>query len=152
MILDRLWWAERRDAKALKELRDKYKSALEAAEKLEEEERQATLSDYFFERDLIEDAECLRTDLLVKKARRLGIAVPASPPRYEDNEDWNCNRTTESCTLTREAELRLVREIRKEEMERLQHQMRWVSQVVIPIIGLLGTFMGLYSLIHALGK
>jgi biopolymer transport protein ExbB/TolQ len=152
MIFDRLWRAERKDAKALKELRQKYKPELDAAEKKGWEDQQGELSAYRFETDLINGAECLRTELLVKKARRLGVAVPPHPPRYEENDSWNFNRSTGDQTLSTEAESRLTREIRKEEIERLQHQMRWVSQVAIPVIGLIGSLMGLISLIHALRK
>ena len=46
-------------------------------------------------------------------------------------------------------DLQLTREIRKEEVEHLQHQMRWVSQGIIPITGLIGALMGLISLIRS---
>jgi hypothetical protein len=150
MMFYRLWRAERRDDRAHEKLRQKFE--LNAAEKLEPEERQAQLSSYISAQNQINEAECLRTHLLVKKARRLGVAVPPSASGYEGNDDWNFNEATGDFTLRRETELRLMREVRKEEMERLQHRMRWVSQVAIPIIGLIGSLMGLISLIHALRK
>jgi len=148
MILDRLWWAERRDAEALRELRQKFKTQIDAAQTKGWEERQADLRDYISAQNYINDAECLRTSILIKKARRLGIVIPPNATGHDDNNDWSFNQATGDLTLSAEAELRLTREIRKEEMERLQHRMRWVN----PIIGLIGSLMGLISLIHALRK
>jgi hypothetical protein len=148
MIFDRLWRAERKDAKALKELRQKYKPELNTAEKKGWEEEREELAEYIFAERQINEAECLRTRILVKKARRLGVAVPPTPSGYEDNDDWDFNTSTGDFTLRRETELRLTREIRKEEIERTQHRTRWVSL----IIGLIGIIMGLISLIHALRK
>lgn len=152
MRFDSLWWAERRDDKAREKLRQKFKPEIDAAEKKGSEELRADLADYIFAQNQINEAERLRTRILIKKAHRLGIAIPPNATGYEDNDDWNFNQATGDSTLTRSAELRLAREVRKEEMERLQHQMRWVSQVAIPIIGLVDSFMGLISLIYALRK
>jgi hypothetical protein len=152
MMFDRLWWAERRDDKAREKLRQKFKPEIDATEKKGWEEQRADLADYIFAQNQISEAERLRTRILIKKAHRLGVAIPPNATGYEDNDDWNFNQATGDSTLTRSAELKLAREVRKEEMERLQHQMRWVSQVAIPIIGLVGSLMGLISLIHALRK
>ncbi len=152
MIFDRLWRAERRDEKALKKLRQKFQPEIDAVKNKEWEEARFDLADYILAQSQINEADRLRTRILIKKARRLGVAIPPDATGYEDNDDWNFNQATGYSTLTRSAELRLAREIRKEEMDRLQHQMRWVSQVAIPIIGLIGSLMGLISLIHALRK
>jgi hypothetical protein len=152
MMFDRLWWAERRDAEALKKLRHKFKPQFDAAQTKGSEEVQADLRDYISAQNYINEAECLRSKLIIRKAHRLGIAIPPNATGYEDNDDWNFNQATGDLTLSAEAALRLTREVRKEEMERLQHQMRWVSQAAIPVIGFIGSLMGLISLIHALRK
>jgi hypothetical protein len=150
MIFDRLWWAERRDDEARKKLRQTFE--LRATKELTPEERGAELSLYISATNQINEAERFRTRILIRKAHRLGITIPNAPSDYESNDDWNFNQATGDATLNHGAESRLAREIRQEEMDRLQHQMRWVSQVAIPIIGLIGSLMGLISLIHALRK
>lgn len=154
MIFDELWRAERRTKKKAKRIKETYLPLLEAAKKEDEEKYQSTLADFFFESDLNDEAASLRTDRLVKRARKLGIPIPAKPNPWAtdpvNNVSWEFNSTTGNFYLSDKAELELTREVRKEELERLQHQMRWVSQVIIPLIGLIGAIMGLISLIHSL--
>ena len=152
MIFDQLWRAERRDARARKKLLEKFQPLLDAAAKQGQKGHYAVLADYSNKSNMINEAEHLESALLVQKARRLGVALPPFPKGIEDNDDWIQNLVKCSLSLRRASKLNLMKEVRKEEMERLQHQMRWVSQVVIPIIGLIGALMGLISLIHALRK
>ena len=155
MIFDRLWWAERRDRKKEGKLKAIYQPKLEAAKKAgDHASYEEILSEWHFESQGDDRYETLKTDLLVKRARRLGIPVPFKPswddPENNNWDYWDMNQNTGSYTLKAKAELDLRREIRKEELERLQYAMRWVSQVVIPLIGLIGSVMGLLALIHAL--
>jgi hypothetical protein len=155
MMFDDLWRAERRERKRAKELRDEYYPLLDAAKKAKDSARyQEVLGEFHACMDLNDEGTRMRTELLVHRARRLGIPVPPRPVADSDevfeNESWEVNTTTWNFYLKDEAELKLRREIRKEEVERLQHQMRWVSQVIIPLIGLIGALMGLISLLHSL--
>lgn len=156
MIFDRLWWAERRHKEKEARLKAQYQPKLEEAKRAKDQKAYAEiLNEWYVESKLDDACEGLRSHKLVEKARKLGISIPAQPP-LDDNEaldtdeNWNFNEYTGSLTLNEAAEFKLRRDIRKEEMEKLQHQMRWVSQVVIPLIGLLGTMMGLIALLHAL--
>jgi len=157
VIFDQLWRTKRREKEIDKRLREQYHPLLEAAKKTKDQNQyQMVLGEFLAQRDLNDEAEHLETEMLVKRARKLGIPVPPRPYVYDDhaseNEFWEVNFMTGNCYLKEETELRLRREIRKEEVERLEHQMRWVSQVVIPIIGLIGALMGLISLVHSLRR
>jgi hypothetical protein len=106
------------------------------------------------ESDLIDEPESIRTNRLVKRARKLGIPIPPRPNPHSqdayDNESWAINMSTGGIYLSDKGEFELTRDCRKEEVESLQHQMRWVSQAVIPLIGLIGAIMGLIALVHSL--
>jgi ABC-type uncharacterized transport system involved in gliding motility auxiliary subunit len=152
-----LWRAKRREKKIDERLRQHYHPLLEAAEKTKDQNQyQKVLGEFLDLRDVNDEAEHLETEMLVDRARKLGIPVPPRPNVYDEraseNEFWEVNFRTGNCYLKEETELRLRREIRKEEVERLEHQMRWVSQVIIPIIGLIGALMGLISLVHSLRR
>src|ERR1700730_5300569 len=152
MIFDQLWRAERRDARARKKLLEKFQPLLDAAAKQGQKGHYAVLADYSNKSNMINEAEHLESALLVQKARRLVVALPPFPKGIEDNDDWIQNLVKCSLSLRRASKLNLMKEVRKEEMERLQNQMRWVSQVVMPIISLIGSLMRLISLIQALRK
>ncbi len=152
MIFDELWRAERRAKKESKRLEEKYHPLLEAAKKEKDQlEYQNLLSEYFFERDFNDEPEVIRTERLVKRARKLGIPVPQKPSPDSDDadedENWILNRTSWNWYLTGKAALDLRREIRREEGENLQQKTRWVTQVIIPVVGAL---MALLSLLHSL--
>jgi hypothetical protein len=157
MIFDELWRAERKAREKAKRIRETYQPRLETAKKkgAGADEYQAVLAEYYFEQDLNDEPERIRTERIIRKARKLGIPIPPKPAydsaEMEENESWRFNWATGNAVFTEKAEFVLVREIRKEEVERVQHQMRWVNHVVIPIIGLIGTFMGLIALLHSLG-
>lgn len=156
MILDQLWRAERRAKKKKKHLRELYHPLLKAAEKEKNEPKhQSLLDELHFEFDLLDEPECIRTERLVKRARKVGIPVRPQPyPLDEDawnNDYWVMNSTTWNFYLTDRAQLELTREVRKGEVERLQHRMRLVNQIIIPFIGFIGAMMGLISLLHSLG-
>lgn len=153
------WRIERRAKRERAALKAKYRPLIEAAKKAKDRNQLAEVDNNYYN-DLLEIDEdhVFRTDHLVRRAHRLDIPVP---PQYESgteqfNEDdnWYFNQMTGNSTLTTKAWRELVEAIRKEEMARLEHQMRWVSHVIAPVLGLLigltGAIMGLISLIHSL--
>ncbi len=107
-----------------------------------------------FELDLIDEPESIRTSRLVRRARKLGITIPPRPNLFSqaayENESWAINTTTGCIYLSDKGEFELTRECRKEEVESLQHQMRWVSQVAIPLTGLFVALLGLIALLLSL--
>jgi hypothetical protein len=149
MIFDQIWRAERAE-KSETRIRNFYHPKLEAAKKAnDEKEYQSLLASMYFEHDINEHAEVLRTVQLERRARRLGIEIPPKPgPNVDDNAKWFYNNVTGEFTFAPKGELEITREIRKEEIERLQFKMRWVSQIVIPITGLIGTIIGLISVLR----
>jgi hypothetical protein len=159
VIFDRLWKAEQRDDNARKKLKAHYYPLLEAAKKEKDEKKHGnTLSAYQNELDFIDDAKVLRTWIVVNRAKRLGIELPKKPDfgteEADENEDWTENRATGNLFLTEKAFHSLLRKIRDEENERLEHKTRYVRNIVVPLggllIGLVGSIMGLISLIHTL--
>jgi len=129
MIFDELWrkqWQRDRlqrlydrDVKrALK--RNDYK----AAESIREE-----AAHFLNEAD--EGLQFSNSQRLIDRARRLPIPLPD----YNDAQSWD--NSWGRRVLTRKGQADLLREIRKEETERLEHRMRWVKIVLIPI----GTFL-----------
>ena len=155
MIFDELWRAERKAKEARKRLKEHYDPLLEAAKKEKNDEKHERIFyELMFELDLIDEPESIRTSRLVRRARKLGITIPPRPNLFSqaayENESWAINTTTGCIYLSDKGEFELTRECRKEEVESLQHQMRWVSQVAIPLTGLIGAIMGLIALVHSL--
>jgi hypothetical protein len=155
MIFDKLWWTERRDDKKRKRLKAHYYPLLEAAKKEKDEKKHnAILSEYRTELDFIDDAKALRTGVVIRRAKRLGIQLPAEPEfgtlEADENEDWLENRATGNVYLTDKAMHALVVQIREEDNRRLEHEMRYFRNIVVPLVGLIGSIMGLISLIHSL--
>ena len=155
MIFDELWRAERKAKEARKRLREHYDPLLEAAKKEKNDEKHERIFyDLKFELDLIDEPESIRTSRLVKRARKLGITIPPRPNLFSqdayDNESWAINTTTGGIYLSDKGEFELTRECRKEELESLEHKMRLVNQVAIPLTGLIGAIMGLIALVHSL--
>ena len=144
MIFDGLWFAEQKARKQLKALKARFDPLIEEAKK-DEPRRESLISEYFFERHLIGDpVDSMRADRLVRRAMKLGIEVPPQPSypfSGDENDSWEVSNTG-FIYLSRKGERDLMRDIRKEEMERLQHQTRWVNQVVIPLVGLFATIVG----------
>jgi hypothetical protein len=160
MIFDALWRAERTATKKRKKLHETLDPKIQTANKEKKgHEYESLLSEYFMESNIIRDMpDSMRTERLVRRARKLGISVPPQPSHENLDEDeyWEANPVSGSFYLTEKAFSELTRAIRKEEIERLEYQMRWVSRVFAPIvglaIGLIGAIMGLISLIHSLKK
>ncbi len=155
MIFDELWRAERKAKKARKRLREHYDPLLEAAKKEKNDEKHERIFyDLKLELDLIDEPESIRTNRLVKRAKKLGIPFPPRPNPHaqdaDDNEFWEMNRSTGEMYLSDKGEFELTRECRKEETESLEHKMRLVNQVAIPLTGLIGAIMGLIALVHSL--
>jgi hypothetical protein len=154
MIFDALWRAERSANKKRKKLHETLDPKIQTAKKEKKEnEYQSLLSEYFMESDLIRDIpDSMRTERLVRRATKLGIPIPPQPSykNLDEDEHWEANPVTGSFYLQEKAFSELTRAIRKDEIERLEYQMRWVSRVVIPLTGLIGTIMGLISLLHSL--
>lgn len=159
MIFDRLWRAERRDDNARIKLKEHYYPLLVAAQKEKDEKKHGNiLSEYQNELDFIDDAKALRTGIVISRAKRLGIELPKKPDfgteEADENEDWIENRATGGVYLTPKAVHALRVQIREEENGRLEHQMRYFKNIVVPLggllIGLIGSIMGLISLIHSL--
>jgi hypothetical protein len=69
MTFDNLWWAERRDDKARRKLREEFELRF-GTEKLTPGERGRELASYFSASDQINEAERLRTRILIRKAVR----------------------------------------------------------------------------------
>jgi hypothetical protein len=155
MIFDELWRAERKARKARKRLREQYHPLLDAAKKEKNQEKYGGLvSEYLFQLDLSDEPETIRTNRLVKRAKKLGIPFPPPPNPHsqdaDDNEFWEMNRSTGEMYLSDKGEFELTRECRKEELESLDHKMRLVNQIAIPLTGLIGAIMGLIALVHSL--
>ena len=129
MIFDELWRAELRAQKESSRLEATYRPRLKAAEGEKDREKyESILWAYLDLRGLIDEPEVIRTKRLLKRARKLGIPIPPKPARDADdlseNKNWCFNQGNGNYYLTDEAELRLTREIRTEEIERLQHRTR----------------------------
>lgn len=157
MIFDELWRAERQAEKKLKRCTEKNIPLIEAAKKEKDKTGYGSLLiDFLDEMDRIRnEVRYIRTKRLVDRARKLGIHLPLRPDSLSgydqyDRDYWYLSSVTGISYLTEKAELDLTREVRKEEDEGLGHQMRWVREVIIPIIGLIGAIMGLISLVHSL--
>jgi len=159
MIFDDLWRAEWRAARAHKRIRDKYDPLIEAAQK-EKNERDyhSAVSEMMFELDLNDEPELIRTERLLRRARRLGIPVPPKPafdsPERDNDQNWVFNQSNGNWFLSDAKELELRQQVRKEEADSFDHRWRYVTRVIVPIsgliIGILGMIMGFLSLIHSL--
>lgn len=152
MIFDELWRLERAEREEIKRISDFYHPKLEAAHRAkDEQEYQSLLCSMQLEYSLNEDAEALRTKRLEQCARRLGIEIPSKTSQANaglayGNENWDYNHVTGKFTFNSKTEAAITREVRKAKTEQLQYRMRFVSQVAIPLTGLLGTLIGVVSL------
>jgi hypothetical protein len=160
MIFDERWRAECHAKRENERLSTVFEPAMKAAKKKNDQREVEQLSaDYSLARRLNNGPEIIRTARLVKRARNLGIILPPLPdwkaPNFHDNENWLFNIMKGGYVLTDAAEFELRQKVRKEENERLDHKMRYISRVVILVIGLLGavtglvgTLLGFYLVIH----
>lgn len=153
MIFDRLWRVERRSKKEKKRLKEKYRRLIDVSK--DQKERDRLTNQLWADLDLIEGAEYIRTEHLIKRARKLGVAVPKPPDFHSedpfDDGVWYINTATWNYHLVNEAEWELTRQVQKAEQDLIQYRMRWVTQVAVPLTGLIGSLMGLISLLHSLG-
>jgi hypothetical protein len=126
MIFDRLWRAERRASKEDSRIHDKYEPLMEAAEKEKNEhDYNAALSAMLYETELNDEPEVIRTERLVRQARKLGITLPAKPARQvaemNADPDWSFNHHNGNWYFTERKELELRLQIRREADERFAH-------------------------------
>ncbi|HTZ72310.1 MAG TPA: hypothetical protein VMB47_00185 [Candidatus Aquilonibacter sp.] len=157
MLFDNLWRAERRQAKRSVQLKKKFKPLIESAKRNKDAELAQELEEeWWTESKLNDDADDMRSRVLIKEARKLGIEVPTKPSFSAlsdyDDEKWYLNDATGNCFLTDKAYADLFRHVRKEKSDLLDYRMRYVTRVVVPVTGLIGTIMGLISLIYAIEK
>jgi hypothetical protein len=158
----RLWSAERKQLKESKRIREKYHPLLDAAKKRNDQNAyQSALAEMRFESDDNDGADILRTHIYISRARKLSLPIPVRLDRdhadFDSDENWEENPMNGEVYLTDKGLLEIGRAIRKEEMERLEHTMRWVTRVVLPLIGLfvslsglIGTTVGYIAVKHGL--
>jgi hypothetical protein len=127
MLFDQLWWAERRAATEKKRIHEHYEPLMEAAKKEKNEhDYQSALSAMLFEINSNDEPDVIRTEGLIKKARRLGIPLPPRPAFDSPNDDphWIFNQATGNWVFTDAKELELGQQIRKLERDIFEH--RWL--------------------------
>jgi hypothetical protein len=126
MIFDRLWRAERRAAKEDKRIHDHYEPLMEAAEKAKDDQGYASaLSALLYETDLNDEPELIRTERLVREARKLGIPLPAKPDRQDAERiadpNWVFNSHNGNWYFSENKELELRKQVREESDARFAH-------------------------------
>ena len=136
--------------KQWREHHDRYHPLLAKARKEKNENEYGRLHLEAFDdaQWIVDQEEELKTERLMRRAQNLDLPVDLSdeggwwaPPGWRIDGD---NR------LSSKGIFELRQAIRKEKIEQLEYYMRWVSRVVVPIVGLIGAVMGLISLIFAL--
>lgn len=140
MVLDSLWrskWRRNRydkkttrEVKRLREAKN-YEKANELEYEAEDELRSWEKSIW-----------SRRTQVLIAFAKRLDVPVP------NDKDVWRTSEENERY-LAPEAQHELHKAIRQEKDDRLNHRMRWVKQVIIPVVsfilGLVTAYFGMKS-------
>lgn len=156
MIFDDLWRAERRQSKEAKRLAKRYKPLIDIALKNKD---YAAVEQLRFEWDTDgrqnDEADELRSRVLVTQARKLGIELPKQPnfgPDDYDHETWYMNTLTGNIYLTRKAYFDTRKRVLKEKSEVLDYRTRWVTRVVVPVAGLLSALAGVISLLYACNR
>lgn len=160
MIFDKLWRAERKSRELDRQLREQFEPLLQKAHKAtyenDNQRQNAIVSiqmEWDFEKEFNDTVDVVSTEITVRKARKLGIPLPPRPPDptdYDLTKDlWYTSGVTGNTVLTEIGQHQLRQAIRKEQQDRLQHRMRYVSVVAAPIvsfllalIGLIGTLIG----------
>jgi len=129
MIFDELWRKQWHRDK-LQRFYDKEIGKLaKAKDHREAEELRQEAAHYVHEAD--QDLDFMRSWMLIKRARRLQVPLPP----YSDKQAWH--DFWGRISLTPKAYDDLRNAIRKEEGQRLEHRMRWVKEVIIPILSAL---------------
>jgi hypothetical protein len=137
MIFDQIWREEwKRDR-----LQRSYDKDINKLVKVQKFKDAANLREEaaHFVNEADQDLDCLRSRRLVKKAIRLQIPRPD----FKDETSWT-QWGEYGYVLTDKGYDELRSRIMKFQSERLEHRMRWVKLVLIPlgtfIIGILGTY------------
>ena len=124
---------------------------MEAAKKEKNEhDYQSALSAFMSEIQFIDEPELIRTERLLRRARKLGILIPSKPgfdsPERDNDPYWDFNQSNGNWFLSDGAELELGQRVRKEESERFEHRWRRVTRFAVPIgslmVGLAGILAG----------
>ena len=137
-----LWRAERRARKERDRLRAHYRLLIAQARAAKDSARVQELEHEHYTDDLqVDEDHVLRTNLLVQRARRLGVPVPPRQepwtPQFDQDGNWYFNQMNGNFTLTDKARRSIIAEIRHEEDERFKGWVRWVNQVILPVLSLL---------------
>ena len=164
MIFDR-WWREARKAahrqrqrnRKYEELLGKARAVVYETDLARRNALAALDADFYFDAQTDNTLDILATEITVNKARGLGIPIPPRPSKYQmeddehDNakENWTFNAVTGDVTLTEVGQFQLRQAIRKEETERLQHRMRFVSLVVNPLLAFVVALLGVLATVFA---
>jgi len=114
-----------------------------------QEDLQGLLSEFFFERDLINDTiNCLETRRLQSKAEDLGIPVP----RYEaESESWQKGFQPNVVFLSDKARHELSCQIREEKRQRREEITAWIRDLLLPVITVLAMVIGIISAARSCG-
>jgi hypothetical protein len=138
MIFDALWrtqWRRRRyireTSRKIKELREthNYKEANEL-----DQESELELHLWY------EGIQVLRTQVLMAKAERLGLPLPADE---DGNKVWRHSQEDASLYLTKKAHVQLSKDIRQEQKERLELKTAVIKDIIGPISALIISILSL---------
>jgi hypothetical protein len=165
MLFDKLWRAQRQSRIRSEKILEQYEADLRQVRDTRfptELERQNAISkieaDYGFATTTDDEFDVISTRITVKNARKLGIPLPPHPApehQFEYGKDlWYFNEITGNTVLTEVGQFQVRQAIRKEQTERLQHRMRYVSLVGAPIVaflsGLIGALVGYFAVRHSI--
>lgn len=97
---------------------------------------------------LTEEMDSIRSDRLVKKARKLDLAVPPSPygTRMERDEYWERGVMTGLWYLTTAGINKLRTDIRAEQRARQKMHAHWIAWIAA-LTGVIGALTGLFSIL-----
>ena len=143
MIFDTLWKAKQ-ERKKLSRTFDPL--IAKAQKEKNEEEVQSLLSEFFFERNIINDKiNSLESIRIQSEAEDWGIQVP---PYQPDSESWEKGFQPNRVFLSTKARHELRHQIREE-----RHQKRaWIKNLIVLVTVLLGTIIAFISAVHSCGE
>ena len=149
MIFGKLWRAEWRARRNLEKVRARLEPELAQTKGKSEEKHQAVLSEFFFEKDRIEQpVKRLKTQRWLEEAETLGVLTPA----VNDQGLWERSQISAEYHLTNAGIAELRRRITKEREERTRYWTIWLRDIAAPITGLVWSLIGLVAALRACGK